>query len=812
MFVDRRGRADWRVREAGGLATRNLNPAYTWGMPVTKRAVAGKLPAETTSFVGRRRLLAEIKSAFATSRLLTLVGPGGVGKTRLALRAAADLQRTARDGAWFVELAGLDDPHLVAKAFMTSLGMVDRSGQWPTSLLVTYLASRETLVVIDNCEHLLDAVAVLADVLLREAPGLRLLATSRQPIGISGERVVQVPSLSLQSTKHGRPGPGIAQSEALALLLERAAESGFALELTDDNYQLVIDLCRRLDGMPLALELAAVRLRTIGLRELVERMDDRFAVLTGGSRAAPPRQQTLLATVDWSHALLAAPETVVLRRLAVFPSDFGLDAAEAVATGPGVARSEVLDALAGLVEKSFVARLGSNGSVRYRLHETMREYALRKMCEAQEEEATIAMFVGFYAQRCRAAGDAAQTRDAVRWLQWLDDETDNIRAVLARCLRRPDRDMGMAIVGTLGWYWAPRATSEGMYWLDLYLEHRDGNPSALAHALFARSYVAVVIDIMGAKDLLADAEAGARAINDDGLLIRVLALAARVRAHSGDLDGARSQVGEAKTLAQRLNDPGADAALIEAQGSIALADGDLEAASRVYLESVAVTRDRGDLHTLLYSIGYYVFSLLEHSRSDEAGPLLEEGLVIAQRLDNRDVLVCHLYGLGIRDAFLGQHRRAARLLGAAAALQADMGCRLIPTIERLVARASSAIADSLEPFLLEAAMREGREMTRNEAVAYALRQTAPRQVDQKGQPTALALSKRQMEIATHVSEGLSNKEIALRCFLSERTVETHISHILDKLGINSRVEVARWVAQELRPNDPGAVPAASLPP
>ncbi len=781
-------------------------------MPVTKRAVAGKLPAEATSFVGRRRLLAEIKSAFAVSRLLTLVGPGGVGKTRLALRTAADLQRTARDGAWFVNLAGLDDPHLVAKTFMTSLGMVDQSGEWPTSLLVAHLGSREALVVIDNCEHLLDAVAVLVDVLLKEAPGVRLLATSRQPVGVSGERVIQVPSLSLPDENDARPGRGIAQSEAVALLLERAADTGVALDLTDANHELVIDLCRRLDGMPLALELAAVRLRTIGLSDLVERLSNRFALLTGGSRSALPRQQTLLATIDWSHDLLAAPETVVLRRLAVFPSDFGLDAAEVVATGSGAATSEVLEALAGLVEKSFVARISSTGSARYRLHETMREYSLRKLREAGEEEATIETFVGFYAQRCRAARSAAQTRDAVRWLQWLDNEIDNIRAVLAHCLTGPDTDIGMAVVGTLGWYWAPRATSEGMYWLDLYLERRDGNPSVLAHALFARSFVAVVLlDILAAKHLLADAEAGARATNDDGLLVRVLALAARVRAHSGDLDGARSQVGEAQNLAQRLDDPGADAALIEAQGSIALATGDLAEARRVYLESVVVTRERGDLHTLLYSIGYYVFSLLEHSRADEAEPLLEEGLVIAQQLDNRDVLVCHLYGFGIRDAMVGNDRHAARLLGAAATLQAEMGCRLIPTIERLVNSASSTLARSLGPSVLDAAMREGGEMIRDEAVAYALRQKARRQVGPKVQPTALPLSKRQMEIALYVSEGLSNKEIGSRCFLSERTVETHISNILDKLGINSRVDVASWVAQELRSNELDALSASPLP-
>ena len=236
-------------------------------MSPANRSGIGKLPAESTSFVGRRRLLTEVKAAFANARLLTLVGPGGVGKTRLALRAAADLRRTVHDGAWFIDLAGLEDPHLVPKAVITALGLADKSGQWPTSLLVAHLASREALVVLDNCEHLLDAIAVLADVVLKEATGVRILATSRQPLGISGERVLQVPPLTLPGE-----GSGSAESEAVALFLARTADAGVQLEETDATRQLVSDLCRHLDGMPLALELAAVRLRTIGLKQLIERL------------------------------------------------------------------------------------------------------------------------------------------------------------------------------------------------------------------------------------------------------------------------------------------------------------------------------------------------------------------------------------------------------------------------------------------------------------------------------------------------------------------------------------------------------------
>src|SRR6202165_4976298 len=392
-------------------------------MSPANRSDIGKLPAESTSFVGRRQLLAEVKAAFAKTRLLTLVGPGGVGKTRLALRAAADLRRTVHDGAWFIDLAGLEDPHLVPKAVITALGLADKSGQWPTSLLVAHLASREALLVLDNCEHLLDAIAVLADVVLREAAGVRLLATSRQPLGISGERVLQVPPLTLQGE-----GPGSAHSEAVALFVARAADAGVRLEDTDATRQLVSDLCHHLDGMPLALELAAVRLRTIGLEDLIKRLNDRFGLLTGGSRAALPRQQTLKATIDWSHDLLSGQEAAVLRRLAVFPSDFALDAAEAVAAGSGVDQTEVLDLLSSLIEKSFVARLGAVASARYRFHETMREYGLLKLRDADEEAAAIKAFVFFYSSLCRVAEDAAQSSRVVEWLKRIDAEADNLRA------------------------------------------------------------------------------------------------------------------------------------------------------------------------------------------------------------------------------------------------------------------------------------------------------------------------------------------------------------------------------------------------
>src|SRR5229473_592172 len=398
---------------------------------------SGNLPAEATRFIGRRHELAELKRKLTTARLVSLVGPGGVGKTRVAIRIASDLGRGFAAGAWLVALAEVRDPGLVANAAVAALDLRDQAATEPLQILVSYLQDKELLLVLDNCEHLVEAAAQLVAEVLRTAPAVRVITTSREPLQVLGEHVVPVPPLELP------PGDGtvalaqLRQNEAVMLFIERAAAASGAFELTIENRAAIVGLCRRLDGLPLAIELAAVRTRALAVEQILERLSDRFALLTGGGRVALPRHQTLETTIDWSYDLLRESEQALLRRLCVFAGLFTLEDVESICTSDDLPAAEVLDTMTSLVDKSLVTKQDVRSIACYRLHETMREYATLKLRDGHEQETLSERCLEYYRATCLRFADQARYR-LLEFLTWADLEIDNIRAVLDLCLGSGD--------------------------------------------------------------------------------------------------------------------------------------------------------------------------------------------------------------------------------------------------------------------------------------------------------------------------------------------------------------------------------------
>jgi predicted ATPase/DNA-binding CsgD family transcriptional regulator len=698
-----------------------------------------------------------------------------------------------RDGTWFVDFAALGDQQLVPKAVMTALELRDQSGQWPTSLLTSYLEAREVLLLLDNCEHLVDAVAVLADVILQGAPAVRILATSRQPLSIEGERVITIAPLELPSG--AEVDQRLAQTEAVSLLLERATAAGADIHVGSSNLRAVAEICRRLDGMPLALELAAVRLRTLGIDQLLERLTDRFNLLTGGSRAALPRQQTLQATIDWSYDLLTDPERALLRHLSVFAGDFGLDAVEGIAGSMERAGSSLIDLLTSLVDKSFLTREGSPASARYRLHETMREYALLKLRRSGQEDEAWAAFANFYTGMCGRARAGAESLRLREWLDWADREMDNVRAALQYCLRCGRYDLGISMIGSLGWYWSTRAASEGVHWFDELLPHATGEPGAQAQAFFSRAFLAMLqVDPSTAQPLLSEAERQARAAADVGLVVRIGAVRAIVMGLAGDLAAATAGAEEAVATARAINDPDALAAASFSRGFAALARDDVKLGNETFREAAESCRARGDLYMLQYNLMNIGFTDLIDGQLADAKLAFGQSLELARELDDRAATYSLLLGLGCWAAASGQAQRAARLLGAAERVRSETGIRLSELLVPIVKAAQRAAIAALGERAFEAEVEAGRRTDRLSAIALALGEKRPVVIEEnRNRPVEGILGRREFEVAKLVAEGLSNKEIAARLFLSERTVETHVRNVLNKLGLNSRTQIAIWV-------------------
>jgi predicted ATPase len=596
---------------------------------------------------------------------------------------------------------------LAGNAAVAAFALRDQTAAGPLALLLSYLRGKELLLVVDNCEHLLDAAARLVTEIIKAAPGVRVITTSREPLSAPGEHVVPVPPLELPSAHAAGPLSQLRQNEAIMLFTERAAAESGKFELTGSNQAAVVDLCRRLDGLPLAIELAAVRTRVLSAEQILHRLTGRFSLLTGGGRAALPRHQTLEATIDWSHELLAIGERTLLRRLSVFAGGFTLEDVEGVCSSDEAPAARALDLMSSLVDKSLVIKEDAGGAACYRLHETMREYAALKLREAAEEEVFAERCAEYYLSWCRRSAMEARYR-LVQRLEWLDLEIDNVRSVLQRCLTRADFPRGIDLASSLGWYWITRATAEGVRWLDELLAASPGNSQAHARAHFMRGFLAVLqADPAAARPAL---ERAVTAAQDGGhlrLLAESLSMASVAANMAGDRASGKRLLHEAQLIATGLDDVPARLALLQAQALNGFFGGDLDAVRSASSEGVRLSRQTGDLYTLEIWLVNLGFAALTAGDLDESKPLFTEALRIALRIDDRVAQFYLVGALGCRAAIhiranrrkpRPQHHEQARLQLTHADRRLDRGVqRVTRHIARGLSVRNNGAASGLQP-------------------------------------------------------------------------------------------------------------------
>ncbi len=539
-----------------------------------------------------------------------------------------------------------------------------------------------------------------------------------------GEHVVAVPPLELPSTQPELPLAQLRQNEAVRLFVERSAAGSGHFALTPANQAAVIELCCRLDGLPLAIELAAVRTRVLSVPQILSRLSDRFGLLTGGGQATMPRHQKLRTTIDWSHDLLTGSEQALLRRLCVFAGRFTVDDVESVCGGDDGPASQVLDLLSSLVDKSLVLKDEVRQVACYRLHETMREYASLKLYQAGEVEMVERRCAEYYRDRCRQTLPRARYR-LVEWLDWMDLEIDNVRAVLQRCVAGQDARLGLDLVSFAGWYWVTRATSEGIRWVDELLALPGANRTPHALAQFTRGFLAVLkTDLASARPALECAAAAAHDAAMASLRVQALGLGSIAVHGAGDREAASGMLATAEKIAADLDDYPATIACLQARALIGLQDGDLDSARLASVAGVGRSRAAGDLYSLEMMLLNLGAVALIGRDLDEAKPLLVEALRIARRIDDRVAQYALLDVVGCHAAGSDQPRLAAQLIGAAETVQRGLGATTIPYLAPLIAQARQSTRSALGGPTFQVQYDAGRGMSRSAAIGLALGEPA----------------------------------------------------------------------------------------
>jgi predicted ATPase/DNA-binding CsgD family transcriptional regulator len=765
----------------------DLEPSPRGGLD----AGSGRLPRPLTSFIGRDRELAEARRLLAGSCLLTLTGPGGSGKTRLSVELAAGAAGDYPDGVYFIRLAPVQDPELVPSSIAQGIGLPDPRDRPLVEHLVSYLRDRKLLIVLDNFEHLLPAASVVAE-LLSGADGLRIVVSSRAPLRVSGEQECPVPPLALPDER----APGrlalVAACESVRLFAERAAavEPGFAVD--EHNAAAVAEIVRRLDGLPLAIELAAARVKLLPPEAICGRLEHSLGLLTGGSRNLPRRQRTLRATIEWSYDLLGESARRLLAACSVFRGGVPLDLIESVCDEGG-ADATVLDGLQELVDQSLLRQLPAPGPPRYLMLETIREFAAERLAGTPEAaRLRAAHAAGFLALAEQATGPLTGLGQR-EWLERLDVEHNNIRAAID-WYRQEDSPAALRLAAAMSWFWSLHGHyTEGRQRLRQLLGLVSGENTVRVRALNGAAWLALDQgDYIDADRLLGESTELSRGLNDTVGEGMAAAFSCRSMISSGRIAEAAPYAERAFALLTEADDrPGIAFALfflaLNAQFT-----GKLEAACGLHERCVALCRELGFESLGARALQPLGIARLELGDLTAARTALREGLPASVAVGDRFIIPIGLAGFAGLAAKAGKHRMALRLSGAAEAcqdtyesappapVQAYLEKWLVPALKKVGAAAPRLIA-------------EGRQMTVTAALEYAL-------ADEPGEAwrpdPRQALTRRETEVAMLAASGLTNRDIAARLCLSVRTVEVHVDHILTKLGFRTRTQLAAWAHQE----------------
>ncbi|NUW46820.1 ATP-binding protein [Nonomuraea rhodomycinica] len=763
------------------------------------RERAHGLPTERTSFVGRRRKIAQIRRMLSAAPVVTLTGPGGVGKTRLASRAAAALGGAFPDGVWMVDLAALRSRDLLAPAIVEALGVRDHTARPPLEVLTGHLADKRLLMILDNCEHMVDECAVVARTLLRTAPELRIIATSRQSLRVAGERLLDVPPLALPSG--ARPPAGLlARSDAPRLFAERAEAAAPGFAVTEANGDAVVEICRRLDGIPLAIELAAAQLRTLSLDQLLAQLEDRFALLPAPG-ASPAHHRTLRALIGWSHGLCTGEERLLWSRMSVFAGNLDLEAAEAVCGGDGIARHDVVDLLSSLVDKSILISEHDGETVRYRILETIRDYGRQRLEESGQAAVLRRRHRDHYRRLASETRARISSPEQVSWLARLGADHANLRLALEYCHTEPGQTRaGLAMAADLMYHWVNGVyLGEGRAWLERGLAAETEPSDVRVRALWTDAVLAIIqADLPSAEAVLR--ECGTLAVErEDPMALAYVALGEGLLALSReDPVAAIPLLDDAVRRFRAVDDP---VGVVEALIRLCVAHrstGEHALAISIGKESLAVCDRHGLGWHKAYTLAVLGVAVCERGDAGHAAALVAEAVRFNRALRDQRGVGLDLEILAWIATTQGRLRRAARLYGILRTLWARIGDP--PPSGYLHSAAHGEQSRSLarhamgEPAFQEE-LERGAELDYDAALAYALEEEPDDSGSPDGPDRLPPLTVRETQIARLVAQGLSNKEIGKSLMIAQRTAEGHVEHILHKLGLDSRTQVAVWVSK-----------------